>query len=592
MNSQVRRTVTRLSLVILSTLGVACADDNGRDTDMDADADANVRPIGDRTQDVGDADAANTDATTDPTDSDEDSSPPPDIDDSDTDITDPDDADEDTPRLDVDADASGGALGSPCGSTAECADPLCVDVTAGESNGICSRPCEGPTECPADFDCYALQLDGVSVLGVCLPAAYCSDPDGDGYGKGPGCRGEDCAEGDPLSFPGADEICDGLDNDCDGIIDEDVTDLAPNCDTGDLGVCALGSEVCRGGEVICEPRFAPSDEVCDGVDNDCDGVADNGLNCETLPSCDRIDGGYRCHEPGAFDLVIPAGVDRLTVTAWGGGGGGGNQGGGTGGGGGFAQGADLPVSATTQIRVVVGEGGPAPGAGGGASRILRDGVLLVVAGGGGGGASDGCSGCWNGGAGGAGGGGVGQSGEGGAPESPGSLIYGTPTGGAGGGPEAGGAGGTVTGSTAGSTCISDGAAGSAGRGGIGGGGGPDCNRGGGGGDEDASGATGWGNGSAGGGGAGYYGGGGGGGRYTYFGGGGGGGSSWIHDTLFEGAVDLATGDRRTPGAAVEREADLGPNARGGARGAAADIETSGTPGVVIIQMYPSPWLAD
>jgi len=77
------------------------------------------------------------------------------------------------------------------------------------------------------------------------------------------------------SFP-AGETCDGLDNDCDGSTDEGNPGGGASCDTGMLGICAAGMMQCTGGALACEPDNSPTGEICDGLDNDCDGVSDEG----------------------------------------------------------------------------------------------------------------------------------------------------------------------------------------------------------------------------------------------------------------------------------------------------------------------------
>jgi len=93
------------------------------------------------------------------------------------------------------------------------------------------------------------------------------------------------------------EVCDGHDNDCDGLIDEELGEVS--CGTG---VCRVTVAACRNGNrVACIPR-KPQEEICgDGLDNDCDGAIDEGFErldtpCELgIGACKRA-GQFVCGE--------------------------------------------------------------------------------------------------------------------------------------------------------------------------------------------------------------------------------------------------------------------------------------------------------
>ncbi|HTQ07454.1 MAG TPA: hypothetical protein VMI54_26540 [Polyangiaceae bacterium] len=69
------------------------------------------------------------------------------------------------------------------------------------------------------------------------------------------------------------------------------------CDTGQPGVCGPGLTECvAGGTLDCKPQVSASAETCDGLDNDCNGVIDDGDLCPSGQVCDRGSCVARCSD--------------------------------------------------------------------------------------------------------------------------------------------------------------------------------------------------------------------------------------------------------------------------------------------------------
>jgi len=193
------------------------------------------------------------------------------------------------------------ALVSVCGG---CAGTVGDDSAAGGSGGAGSESCdtEGTVE-----QCYPGE-----------PASRGIGQCADGSRTCAGGRWGAC---DGYRLP-EDEICDDLlDNDCDGITDEQCPcepGSSRACYTGPsatrgLGACTDGTQQCASGSwsLECSGEVVPSTEGCEGRDDDCDGIVDEGCTCldgDTEPCYTGPNGTDGVGECRGGHLVCQSGV--------------------------------------------------------------------------------------------------------------------------------------------------------------------------------------------------------------------------------------------------------------------------------------------
>lgn len=212
------------------------------------------------------------------------------------------DEDCDPTTLGPDGDADGEPSDECCNTNAD-GDLVCGGDCDDERSGIHPGAADG---CGGgDEDCDG-EIDEEP------NSTFYRDQDGDNYGddaesviacsqpSGYTTRGDDCDD-DPFANPdanevnpGATEICDSVDNDCVGGVDDGLicdcdvsTDTSRGCgvspELDGVGICRLGTQTCQpsGMWTECTGATAPRAETCNNLDDDCDGVPDDGvlLNC-------------------------------------------------------------------------------------------------------------------------------------------------------------------------------------------------------------------------------------------------------------------------------------------------------------------------
>jgi hypothetical protein len=181
--------------------------------------------------------------------------------------------------------------GQPCatGMLGECARgvQMCINgrLTCQPMIPPTMEVCDGK-----DNDCNGQVDDSLSCTG--------------GYPGGPG-GGVGC-------YGARTELCNGYDDDCDGRIDNGNPGGGAFCVTGMLGECRRGQSVCQNGRITCVAVTSPTQEICDGLDNDCNGKVDDSPSCNGAgqncnPSAPEICNGKDDNCNGQVDEGNPGG---------------------------------------------------------------------------------------------------------------------------------------------------------------------------------------------------------------------------------------------------------------------------------------------
>jgi hypothetical protein len=178
--------------------------------------------------------------------------------------------------------ACDGGDGDRCAEgTATCAGGV---LTCSDATGTTSDLCNG-----ADDDCDPASADGAEDPQVGPP---CDGADGDACAEGTvACSGGviTCSDATGTTT----DLCNGLDDDCDPASADGSEEalLGAPCDGSDGDLCVEGTRVCSGGTLACTDTTGTTTDLCNGADDDCDPAsADGAEDPQVGGGCDGTDG--------------------------------------------------------------------------------------------------------------------------------------------------------------------------------------------------------------------------------------------------------------------------------------------------------------